>query len=208
MSAEIPASEVSGERTCAVCGSPLLALDRFCPNCGAQVRPGRPAGRRPPRRRSPNWLFMLLVIVAIAGLAGVVVLVTRGSKKDQSAASTSTASTTSTSAAPTTTTTLPSRPYNVTGNLDGLIMRASPSRSSARVGQVPKGDRVLVHCVQTGDVVKDSSGPSSDRWDRITYGNTDGFVSDLYLTTGNDDLNPAIIPPCPFIPPVVPTTRR
>ena len=150
---------------------------------------------------------MLLVMVAIAAIAGVVLLVTRGSKDDESAA-TATDSTTSTSAAPTTTTTLPARPYTVTGNLDGLFIRKSPSRTSPQLGSVPKGDRVLVHCVQTGDLVKDSSGPSSDRWDLITYGNITGFVSDLFLTTGDDDLNPALIPPCPFIPPVVATTRR
>jgi hypothetical protein len=67
------------------------------------------------------------------------------------------------------------RVYN-TGGI-GLTIRSAPTPTSARIGGLPEGASVSIHCQTTGANVNGST-----IWDQLSTG---GYVSDWYVTTPN-----------------------
>jgi hypothetical protein len=67
------------------------------------------------------------------------------------------------------------RVYN-TGGI-GLTIRSAPTPTSGRIGGLPEGASVSIHCQTTGANVNGST-----IWDQLTAG---GYVSDWYVNTPN-----------------------
>src|SRR2546429_3963274 len=59
----------------------------------------------------------------------------------------------------------------------GLTIRSAPTTSSARVGGLPEGASVSIHCQTTGTNINGSA-----IWDQLSSG---GYVSDWYINTPN-----------------------
>jgi uncharacterized protein YgiM (DUF1202 family) len=102
-------------------------------------------------------------------------------------------STTSTTADPSIPPTMPpAKSYKVN---DGVNVRGGPTTGSPVVGQVETGKAVLVVCRTEGQSVTAPSG-SSNLWLRVTIGPTVGYISALYVETGDDIDNTGIIGLC------------
>ena len=92
-------------------------------------------------------------------------------------------STTSTTADPSVPPTLP--PPKFYKVIDGVNMRNAPTTSSPVVGRVESGKQVLVMCRTEGQSVTSSEG-SSSIWLRVIVALQQGYVSALYVETGDD----------------------
>ena len=68
----------------------------------------------------------------------------------------------------------------------GLVMHAAASSTSPRVGKVPAGASVEVLCQTSGSRVSDSKYGASSLWDQVRYNGSTGFVTDLYVLSGQD----------------------
>ena len=144
---------------------------------------------REPRRseagRVAEWLVILLVIVV---LGGAILWATSRPEDDDSATTTTT-----TTVPPGTPLTLPPpKPYKVN---DGVNVRGEPTTSSAIVAMVETGKSVTVVCRTEGQSVTASSG-STNQWLRVTVGEVAGYVSALYVETGGDIDDTAVIGIC------------
>ncbi len=78
---------------------------------------------------------------------------------------------------------------------DDVNIRTEPTSTSASVAVVPSGSQVTVECVTTGEQITGPYGPT-DKWDRITWNSTKGYVTDEYVESGDDVDDPSIIPAC------------
>ena len=68
----------------------------------------------------------------------------------------------------------------------GLVMHAAASSTSPRVGNVPAGASVEVLCQTSGSRVSDPKYGASSLWDQVRYNGSTGFVTDLYVLSGQD----------------------
>jgi len=70
-----------------------------------------------------------------------------------------------------------------TGGL-GVRVHTGPSPNAPVVGLVPEGNNIIVACQTYGDAVTDPvDGVTSSVWDKLGGGNSDVYVSDLYVNT-------------------------
>jgi hypothetical protein len=86
----------------------------------------------------------------------------------------------------------PPRPYRVT---DDVNLRAEPTSSSTSLAVIPSGTSVVVECVTNGESIDGPNG-STDKWDRVTWEGSTGYVTDQYVDTGDAVNAPTIIRPC------------
>jgi uncharacterized protein YraI len=88
-----------------------------------------------------------------------------------------------------------------------LVIHTQPNTSSPRAGAVPPGARVEVLCQTAGQRLSDRKYGTTSLWDRVRYGSSVGFVTDLYVLTNVDripgvpDCGAAAPPPPPPPPP-------
>jgi uncharacterized protein YraI len=68
----------------------------------------------------------------------------------------------------------------------GLMIRSNPNDAGSRIGKVPSGASVEVLCQTTGPSVSDRKYGTTTIWDRISYGGTTGYVTDLYVLSNQD----------------------
>jgi uncharacterized protein YgiM (DUF1202 family) len=133
-----------------------------------------------------EYIVILLVVIVLGGA------LVWASTRPNDATSDAT-STTSTTADPSIPPTLPPpRSYKVN---DGVNVRGGPTTGSPIVGQVETGKAVLVVCRTEGQSVTAPSG-SSNLWLRVTIGPSTGYVSALYVETGDDIDNTSVIGLC------------
>jgi hypothetical protein len=143
----------------------------------------RRAQRRRRRRQLGTALFVVIVIV-IFGLAYLAVA--GGDSSDEATSTTVVRSSTSTTTAKT------FGPYKVTA---GVNVRQGPGTTFPTVGTVETGREVSVACVTNGEAVNSPTGPIA-QWLKTTGSGPIGYITALYVETG-DDLRTNAIPPCP-----------
>ncbi len=135
--------------------------------------------------RVAEYLVILLVVVVLGG--ALAWAYTRPDDKS------SEATTTTTTADPSVPVTMPPpKPYKVN---DGVNVRGGPTTGSPIVAQVETGKAVLVVCRIEGQSVTAPEG-SSNQWLRVTVGEATGYVSALYVETGDDIEDTNIIGLC------------
>jgi uncharacterized protein YgiM (DUF1202 family) len=150
------------------------------------VRTRRRESLRSEEGRVAEYVVILLVIVVLGG--ALAWALTRPKNTTSGAASSTT-----TTADPSVPPTLPPpKPYKVN---DGVNVRGAPTTGSAVVGQVETGKAVLVVCRTEGQSVTAPEG-SSNLWLRVTVGPTTGYVSALYVETGDDIDDATVIGVC------------
>jgi uncharacterized protein YgiM (DUF1202 family) len=136
--------------------------------------------------RAAEYIVILLVIIVLGG--ALAWALTRPNDKKSAARST-----TSTTADPSVPPTLPPpKSYKVN---DGVNVRGGPTTGAPIVGQVETGKALLVVCRIEGQSVTSPAG-SSSTWLRVTVGPTTGYVSALYVETGDDIEKTNIIGVC------------
>lgn len=136
--------------------------------------------------RISEYLVILLTFAVLGGA-----LAWAFTSRDDAEPTASTA--TSTTVDPLTPATLPPpKDYKVS---DGVNIRGAPTTTAPVVGQVETGKSVTVVCRTEGQSVTSSAG-STNQWLRVTIGETPGYVSALYVDTGNDIDDPALIGIC------------
>ncbi len=130
----------------------------------------------------------MLVVLGAAGVIAAAYFVLAGDDSSSDGASTVTTAAASNS----TTTTAPfSGTYTVT---TGVNVRQGAGTTFPTVGTVEQGRQVVVACVAQGTPVDGPTGPNPN-WLKTT-GPTAGYVSAVYVTTG-EDLTTGKIPACP-----------
>jgi uncharacterized protein YraI len=140
--------------------------------------------RRRRRRRAIGTLLFIVVAVGIFAIAAFAL--TRNDDSSDEA-------TTTTAAAATTTTAPPfAGSYKVT---DGVNVRQGPGTTFPTAGTIETGHSVLVVCVAQGQPVNGPNGPDP-QWLKITGIGPTGYVTSIYVATG-DDLRNGKIPACP-----------
>ena len=130
--------------------------------------------------------MILLVVVVLGG--ALAWAYTR--PDDKSSEATTTTTTTVDPSVPATMP--PPKAYKVN---DGVNVRGGPTTGSPIVGQVETGKPVLVMCRIEGQSVTAPEG-SSNQWLRVTVGEATGYVSSLYVETGDDIEDANIIGLC------------
>jgi len=151
--------------------------------------PRNPRQVRARRRRRRRQLGTLVFLVVAAGVFAAAYFTLTGNDGSSESATT----TTSAGAASATTTTAPfSGSYTVT---TGVNVRQGAGTTFPTVGTVEQGKQVVVTCVAQGTPVDGPTGPNP-QWLKITAPGTPGYVSAVYVTTG-DDLTSGKIPACP-----------
>jgi len=136
----------------------------------------RSASWRSEDGRVAEYVVILLVIVVLGG--ALAWAATRPDDKTSDAASTTT-----TTDDPSVPATLPPpKSYKVN---DGVNVRGGPTTGAPIVGQVESGKTVLVVCRIEGQSVTAPEG-STNQWLRVTIGATTGYVSAIYVETGDD----------------------
>jgi hypothetical protein len=146
-----------------------------------------PRERRVRRRRRRRILGVLIFAVVAVGIMGAAYLAVAGPDDNESDhTGTSVAGPTTTTAAK------PAGPYRVT---TGVNVRQGPGTNFPAVGTIQTGHQVFVSCVVDGQPVDGPSGPVT-KWLRLTGYGPAGYLTVLYVDTG-DDLNVAgKIPAC------------
>ena len=140
------------------------------------VRKRRSASWRSEDGRVAEYLVILLVIVVLGGALAWALTRTDDEKSDAT-------STTSTTVDPSVPPTLPPpKEYKVN---DGVNVRGAPTTTAAIIGRVETGKAVLVMCRTEGQSVTSSEG-SSNLWLRVVVALQQGYVSALYVETGDD----------------------
>ena len=84
------------------------------------------------------------------------------------------------------------RLYLVTNN---VIIRDGPSTSANEIGRIPAGAQVGVQCKALGETINGRWGPDPN-WNRVTYNGTTGYVTDEWIDTQQDEVDPSKVPPC------------
>ena len=132
---------------------------------------------------------MILVVVAVLGGAFAYVYTCPNKKPSADATSTTTAVSSDTPP-----TLPPPKQYKVS---EGVNVRgALPTTASVVVAQIETGKAVIVVCRIEGQSVTAPSG-SSNLWLRIAvFGGSPGYVSSLYVETGNDIEDANVIGVC------------
>jgi len=151
-----------------------------------------PADRNPrqvrARRRRRRRRFGVVLFLALAVAVFVAAYVGLASDDKSSDTANSVIAT-----GPTTTTVVkPLGPYKVT---TGVHVRGGAGTSFPTVGTIETGHEVFVACYVDGEVVDSPNGPIS-QWLRLTGFGPRGYVTALYVSTG-DDLANDTIKPCP-----------
>jgi uncharacterized protein YraI len=132
--------------------------------------------------------ILLFVVVALGIFAFAAFALTGGDDSRDEATTT-----TATVAAVTTTTAPPyAGSYKVT---DGVNVRQGPGTTFPTAGTIEVGHSVLVVCVAQGQPVNGPNGPDP-QWLKITGIGPTGYVTSIYVATG-DDLHNGKIPACP-----------
>jgi uncharacterized protein YgiM (DUF1202 family) len=132
-------------------------------------------------------LVILLVIAALGG--AFLYAYTRPDTKNSADAT----ATTTVASSPSLPTLPPPKPYKVT---EGVNVRGAPTTQSAVVAQVETGKTVTVVCRIQGQSVT-APGGSSNQWLRIAlFGGASGYVSSVYVETGGDIDDRAVIGVC------------
>jgi uncharacterized protein YgiM (DUF1202 family) len=149
------------------------------------VRKRRSASWRSEDGRVAEYLVILLVIVVLGGA-----LAWAFTRKDETSDATSTTTTTVDPSVPPTLP--PPKAYKVN---DGVNMRGAPTTSAPIVGRVQTGKEVLVMCRTEGQSVTSSEG-SSNLWLRVVVALQQGYVSALYVETGDDIDDTTVIGIC------------
>ena len=122
----------------------------------------------------------LVILLTIAVLGGALLWAFANPDDDDDVAD---ATATTTTVDPLVPTTLPPpKDYKVN---DGVNVRGAPTTTAAVVAQVETGKSVTVVCRTEGQSVTSSAG-STNQWLRVTVGETPGYVSALYVDTGDD----------------------
>ena len=141
------------------------------------------------RRRRRRRRFGVLVFVAVA--VGVFAAAYVGLASDDNSSDSTDES--AIAIAPTTTTVVkPLGPYKVT---TGVHVRQGAGTSFPAVGTIEVGHDVFVACYVDGEPVDSPNGPIT-QWLKLTGFGPHGWVTALYVSTG-DDLTNNRIPPCP-----------
>ena len=141
------------------------------------------------RRRRRRRRFGVVVFVAVA--VGVFAAAYVGLASDDNSSDSTDDS--AIAIAPTTTTVVKSfGPYKVT---TGVHVRQGAGTSFPAVGTIETGHDVFVACYVDGEVVDSPTGPVP-QWLKLTGFGPHGYVTALYVSTG-DDLTNNRIPPCP-----------
>jgi uncharacterized protein YgiM (DUF1202 family) len=141
--------------------------------------------RRSEAGRVTEYLVILLTIAVLGGALAWAL-----SRPDDERADTTTTSTTVDPLAPVTLP--PPKFYKVN---DGVNLRGAATTSSAIVGRVETGKEVLVVCRTEGQSVTSSEG-SSNQWLRVVVALRQGYVSALYVETGDDIDDTTVIGIC------------
>jgi uncharacterized protein YraI len=128
---------------------------------------------------------LLFVLVAAAILLTAYLAVAGDDSKDEA-----TSTTVPVTAA--TTVAKDSGPYRVT---TGVNVRQGPGTKFATVTALESGSKVMVACVADGEVVQGSGTPST-KWLKLAGTGPQGYVTAVYVETG-DDLRTNKIPVCP-----------
>jgi len=145
--------------------------------------PARPVrARRRRRRRRLGALVFALIAVGVVG--ATYLSLTGGSKSSE-------ARKTVTTLPVTTTVAKPFGPYKVT---TGVNVRQGAGTNFPSAGTISTGHSVFVACVVEGQPVAAPSGPET-RWLRLSGFGPTGYVTALYVNTG-DDLTNNKIPRC------------
>jgi uncharacterized protein YgiM (DUF1202 family) len=132
----------------------------------------------------------LVILLTIAVLGGALAWAFSRPEDDKRA---DTTATTTTIVDPLTPATLPPpKAYKVN---DGVNVRGAPTTTAPIVAQVETGKSVMVVCRTEGQSVT-SSGGSTNQWLKVTVGETPGYVSALYVETGDDIDDTAVIGIC------------
>jgi hypothetical protein len=140
------------------------------------------------RRRRRRRRFGVVVFIAVA--VGVFAAAYVGLSSDNNS---SVNNDSAIAIAPTTTTVAkPLGPYKVT---TGVHVRQGAGTSFPAVGTIELGHDVFVACYVDGEAVDSPSGPIT-QWLKLTGFGPHGWVTALYVSTG-DDLTNNRIPPCP-----------
>ena len=141
------------------------------------------ARRRRRRRRFGTALF---VVVAAAIFAAAYFTVAGDDSTDETTGTTVPEASTSTTAAK------PFGPYKVT---TGVNLRQGPGTIYPPVATIETGHVVFVSCVTDGEVLNGPNGPIG-QWLKTTGFGPQGYLTALYVATG-DDLRNNAIPACP-----------
>jgi hypothetical protein len=136
--------------------------------------------------RVAEYLVILLVVVVLGGALAWAFTRPEKDERDDATATTTTVS------SPTPATMPPPKPYKVN---DGVNVRGAPTTSAPVVTQVETGKSVSVVCRTEGQSVTSSAG-STNQWLRVTVGDLTGYVSALYVETGDDIDDIAVIGIC------------
>jgi uncharacterized protein YraI len=140
--------------------------------------------RRRRRRRAIGTLLFVIVAVVIVVVA--VLALSGGDDASDEAATTTAAAATTTTAPPF------AGSYKVT---TGVNVRQGPGTTFPTAGTIETGHSVLVVCVAQGQPVEGPNGPDP-QWLKITGIGPTGYVTSIYVATG-DDLRNGKIPACP-----------
>jgi len=76
-----------------------------------------------------------------------------------------------------------------------VTLRASPDPTALALGKIPRGTQVTVECTAVGSPVKGRTKTDS-HWDKVTYGNATGFITNTLVATGAAIDDPTVIPAC------------
>jgi hypothetical protein len=142
------------------------------------------------RRRRRRRRFGVVVFLAVA--VGVFVAAYVGLAGNDNSSDTTTGQSVIAAAATTTTAVKSFGPYKVT---TGVHVRQGAGTSFPAVGTIEVGHEVFVACYVDGEVVASPNGPIP-QWLKLTGFGPHGWVTALYVSTG-DDLTNNRIPPCP-----------
>jgi uncharacterized protein YraI len=129
---------------------------------------------------------VLFIVVALGIYAFAAFALAGGGDSSDEAATTTTAAATTTTAPPF------AGSYKVT---DGVNVRQGPGTTFPTAGTIEIGKSVLVVCVAQGEPVNGPNGPDP-QWLKITGIGPTGYVTSIYVATG-DDLRNGKIPACP-----------
>ena len=146
----------------------------------------RSASWRSEDGRVAEYLVILLVIVVLGGALLWAFSQPDDEKSDATSSTTTTIDPTVPATMP------PPKAYKVNG---GVNVRGGPTTGSPIVGQVESGKAVLVMCRTEGQSVTAPEG-STNQWLRVTVGTTTGYVSAIYVETGDDIEDTNIIGLC------------
>jgi hypothetical protein len=147
-----------------------------------------PRQRRVRRRRRRRLIGVLIFTVVAVGILGVAYLAVAGPDDSEADRSGPTAVT----GPSTTTVAKPAGPYRVT---TGVNVRQGPGTNFPAVGTVQTGHQVFVSCVAEGQAVDGPSGPVT-KWLRLTGFGPVGYLTALYVDTGDDLKVAGKIPAC------------